>query len=99
MEEAPTHSTHLMQHRMPAPLVMEVIKTMTGQATLWLTEHGDYIGLQPVTNMKGVEIDFYSLNLNAYGKTTLTQEDYNKISDTLRRSRRWTLRTVDNRDK
>jgi hypothetical protein len=84
---------------MPAPLVMEVIKTMTGQATLWLTEHGDYIGLQPVTNMKGVEIDFYSLNLNAYGKTTLTQEDYDKISDTLRRSRRWTLRTVDNRDK
>jgi hypothetical protein len=78
---------------------MEIIKTMTGKATLWLTEHGDYIGLRPVTNMKDVEIDFYSINLNAYGKTTLTQEDYDKISDTLRRSRRWTLRTVDTRNK
>lgn len=97
MEEA-THSTCLTQHRTPAPLVMEVIKTMTGQATLWLTEHGDYFGLRPVTNMKDVEIDFYSINLDAYGTTTLTQEDYDIIHETLRRSRRWTLRTVNTRD-
>ena len=98
MEDAPPTNTCLTQHRTPAPLVMEVIKTMTGQATQWLTEHGLYFGLQPVTNMEDVEIDFYSCSLDSYGTPTLSQEDYDSILTTLRRSRRWSLRVVDTRD-
>ena len=88
--------TNLTQHRMPAEAIMEVITTMTGEATLWKANHGVYFNLDPVTNMEGVSITFYSIHRDGY--KSMEREDFDNIEATLRRSRRWGFHTPAPRD-
>ena len=88
--------TSLGLHQRSAEQMTEIIQTMTGKAIEFNVEHGHYISLDVTTNMENVRIHFYSKHVKTWSKGRgLTEEEMDDLRETLKKSRRWKYRLVD----